>query len=134
MSTIWARHYFEEWQRRAGDPNLPHWLRVASAAYGAHDDAGHARFKRGDLALILGSVDDDGLVRPYRNLGRAINEAVAYRWLAEGSYWGCLVVPAHVARSGDLSKRPAPCPLYQRHKAEADKQAKTPALVVVRSA
>lgn len=111
----WARHYFDSWQRRAGDRRLPHWLQVTAAAYGSHEDNGHARFKRGDLSLILGHVDETGRVVPYSNLGRAIATAVEYGWLARGSYWGCLIVPAHDIRKGLLDRTPRECPLHAKH-------------------
>lgn len=118
----WSRHYFDGWQTKAGNPQLPHWLRVAASAYGAHDDDGHARFKRGELSTILGHIDpDSGAFVRYGNLSRAIAEAVEYRWLAPGSYWGCLIVPAHDIRKGDLSRRSGTCPLAAKHETEACK-------------
>lgn len=116
-SRTWARHYQDDWQSRAGDPRLPKWLRVAALAYGSHSDNGHARFKQGEVALILGSVDpSSGEVRKYANVRRAIAEAVEYGWLEEGSYWGCLIVPAHSIRRGDMARRTSPCPLSAKHK------------------
>lgn len=102
----WARHFFDEWQSRAGDPRLPYWLRVAALAYGSHEDNGHAKFKRGEIALILGMPG-----KPYPNVRRAVADAVAYGWLAEGSYWRCLIVPMHVARRGPWTT-PKPCPIH----------------------
>lgn len=97
----WARHYMEEWQSRAGDRRLPYWLRVAALAYGSHTDNGHARFKRGEIGLVLGTVDQEtGEVTPYSNVRRAIADAVAYGWLDAESFWGCLVVPAHAIKKG----------------------------------
>ena len=108
----WARHYMEEWHSRAGDSRFPHWLRVAALAYGSHHDNGHAPFKRGQIALVLGSVDrTTGEVSPYGNVGRAIADAVAYGWLAPESYWGCLVVPAHAIKKGQHGRR-TPCPVH----------------------
>lgn len=122
MSGEWARHYFEGWQRRAGDRRLPYWLRIAAAAYGHHEDNGHARFKRGQLSLMLGHLDPTtGQVVPYDNLGRAIADAVEFGWLAPGSYWGCLIVPAHDVRKGALDRKPGECPLHARHDKEATK-------------
>lgn len=112
----WARHYHDDWMSRAGDPRLPYWLRVAAAGFGSHGENGHARFKRGQLALILATVDQEtGEIQPYSNVGRAISDAVEYGWLAEGSFWGCLVVPAHSIKRGELDKRPSPCPMRPRH-------------------
>ena len=111
---VWARHYQDAWQERAGDPRLPYWLRVVSLAYGSHADNGHACFKRGEVALVLGTVDKHGVVRPYVNVRRAVGLAVEYGWLEDGSYWGCLIVPAHNIRKGHLGPR-SPCPLAPKH-------------------
>jgi hypothetical protein len=114
---VWARHYQDDWQARAGDPRLPYWLRVTALAFGSHADNGHAKFKRGEVALILGTVDrQTGEVRPFANVRREIARAVEYGWLEDGSYWGCLIVPAHSIRRGEMGKRPPPCPLASRHK------------------
>lgn len=102
----WARHYFEEWQRRAGDPRLPYWLRVAALAYGSTLDNGHAPFKRGDIAVTLG---DPG--QPYKHVARAIDTAVEYGWLEEGSYWRCLIVPARAVKKGPY-RSPTVCTLH----------------------
>lgn len=113
----WARHFQDEWQYRAGDPRLPYWLRVAALAYGSHQENGHAPFKRGQIALILGSVDaETGEIRPYPNVRRAIAVAIEYGWLAEGSYWRCLIVPAHVAKKGNIG-RANPCPIHVKRDA-----------------
>lgn len=113
---VWARHYQDDWARRAGQDWLPYWLRVAAAAYGSHGENGHAKFKRGDLALILANPDPiTGEIKPYSNVGRAISDAIAYGWLEAGSYWGCLIVPAHSIRRGDLTHRPSACPQAPRH-------------------
>jgi hypothetical protein len=118
----WARHFQDDWQARAGDPRLPYWLRVAALAYGSHTDNGHARFRRGEVALILGHVDTStGVVRPFTNVRREIARAVEYGWLAEGSYWGCLIVPAHSIRKGDFTKKPKPCPLAPGHAKRANR-------------
>lgn len=102
----WARHFFDEWQSRAGDPRLPYWLRVAALAFGSHQDNGHARFKRGEIAIILGTPG-----KPYPNVRRAITDAVAYGWLEEGSFWGCLIVPLHAVRRGPWTT-PKTCPIH----------------------
>ena len=96
---------------------MPYWLRVAALAFGSHTDNGHARFKRGEIALILGTLDQrTGEIRPFANVRREIGRAVEYGWLEAGSYWGCLIVPAHSIRKGDLGTRQAPCPLAASHK------------------
>ncbi len=113
----WARHYQEVWLERAGDPALPDWLRVASAAYGRHRANGHATFKRGQLALILASVDPEtGAVVPLdrRHLYRAIQTAINHRWLSDRSTARCLIVPAH-AVTGGLGDAQEECPQHVRH-------------------
>jgi|GEM_PF-5633669 len=115
----WSRHYQEAWERRAGDRRLPHWLRVTALAFGSHEDNGHARFKRGEIALVLGKVDKEtGEVRPYENVGRAIKDAIAYGWLEPESFWGCLVVPAHAIKKGRHGHSPA-CPIHLRRRTRA---------------
>lgn len=99
--TVWSRHAHEPWQTRVGDRRLPYWLRVSAAAYGSHGTNGHARFKRGELALLLASVDRDGVIHPYTNVGRAIADAVDFGWLEDGSFWGCLIVPGHAIKRGE---------------------------------
>lgn len=113
----WARHYQHVWEERAGDPRLPLWLRVAALAYGRHDSNGHAPFKRGQVALILGRPPDDtGGPHPLdrREVWRAIDRAVMFEWLAEGSNARCLVVPAHAVKKGRLGEREKPCPIHNR--------------------
>jgi hypothetical protein len=102
----WARHYFDEWQSRAGDPRLPYWLRVAALAYGSHEDNGHARFKRGEVALVLGTPG-----KPYPNVRRAIEDAIAYGWLEHGSFYRCLIVPRHAIKKGPWVS-PTQCPVH----------------------
>lgn len=111
----WARHFQDTWLERAGDPRYPYWLRVAALAYGRHSENGHARFKRGEIALVLATVDEDGVPRPYENVGRAIAAAVEYRWLDPGSYWGCLIVPACSISKGKWGAPHKGCPLADRH-------------------
>lgn len=112
----WSRHYQLVWLERAGDPDLPDWLRVACAAYGKHRANGHAIFRRGGLSLILGTVDGStGEVRPLdrRHLYRAIQTAVKYGWLGSESTARCLVVPAH-AVTGGLGNARDECPQHAR--------------------
>lgn len=119
---VWARHYQDDWQARAGDPRLPYWLRVSALAYGSHADNGHARFKRGEVALILASVDrGTGEVRLFANVRREIARAVEFGWLEDGSYWGCLIVPAHAIHKGTLYLKPKPCPLTAHHRERSNR-------------
>lgn len=120
-SRAWARHYQDDWQARAGDPRLPYWFRIAALAFGCHTENGHARFKRGEVALVLGSLDPKtGELRPFANVRREIARAVEYGLLEEGSYWGCLVVPAHSIKKGNLA-RATPCPLARKHRERSNR-------------
>ena len=113
----WARHYQDVWHERSGDRRLPKWLRVAALAYGSHENNGHARFKRGEVALILAVVDHEtGEVVPLdrRAVFRVIQQAVAYGWLDEGSTARCLIVPAHAIKKGRLDAHTEPCPIHVR--------------------
>jgi hypothetical protein len=108
----WAKHYQHVWQERSGSPNLPDWLRVAALAYGKHAANGHAWFAPGEVALVLGLIDQEtGELRPNSNASRAIRKAVQYGWLAEGSKTRCLIVPAH-AVGGGLGSEFARCPAH----------------------
>lgn len=109
----WARHYQDEWHAKAGDPRLPRWLRVACLAYGAHGNNGHAPFRRGEVALVLGSPPDhEGGPGPLdrRRVHEVIKTAVEYGWLAPGSWARCLIVPSDQIKKGPFDQAVAPCP------------------------
>lgn len=113
----WARHYQDVWHERSGDWRLPRWLRVVSLAYGAHDNAGHARFKRGELALILATVEQEtGAVIPLsrQRVHEAVRQSVELGFLSDGSIPMCLIVPAHDVIKGSLDHRPTACPIHLR--------------------
>lgn len=114
QQVTWSRHYQNIWQERAGDPNLPDWLRVACLAYGNHRANGHAMFGPGSIGLVLARVDPtSGEIKPLmrQNVQRAINKAIEYSWLGEGSTTRCLVVPAHHV-SGGLGRPDDTCPQH----------------------
>lgn len=118
----WARHYQDEWGRKAGDPRMPYWLRVAALAYGSHGYNGHAVFKRGEIALVLATVDQEtGEIHPFENVGRAIRDAVEYGWLAPESFWGCLVVPAHAIRKGAHGRK-SECSVHVRRQTRSQRE------------
>ena len=107
------------------------WLRVAALAFGNHEDNGHAKYKRGRIALVLGKVNpESGEVEPYTNVGRAIQTAVEYGWLAPESFWGCLVVPAHAVKKGEHGHNPV-CPVHRRRRREGRETLTERALRVV---
>lgn len=113
----WSRHYLDVWHERAGDPRFPLWFRVAALAYGGHDATGHARFKPGELALILGTIDTStGEWRTLHksNVQRVIAKAVEFGLLAPESGSLCLVVPSHAIHGGVGGNGTVVCPLHKR--------------------
>jgi hypothetical protein len=119
----WAAHAQIEWENRAADTNLPLWLRIVCVAYGRHEANGHANFQRGQLSWILGTPPT--ATRPFQPAHRAtiynaIQTAVRYAWLAEGSGSECLTVPAH-AIEGPLGNPAKPCPVHTRKGARPKK-------------
>lgn len=106
-----ARHLQAEWERRAGDRRLPNWLRVASLAYGKHGNNGHANFKRGDVAVVLG---EPGKPLDRRQVYEYIARAVELGWLLDGSTSMCLVVPPHVVDKGKLGQPKTRCRVHGR--------------------
>ncbi len=113
----WARHYQDSWLERSGSPALPRWLRVVALAYGSHDNDGHARFKRGEVALVLAGPFPRGEVpKPLsrQRVHEAVRQAVELGFLDEGSIPMCLIVPAHDVRKGSLDGKSKPCPVHKR--------------------
>lgn len=111
----WARHYQESWHERSGNRRLPRWLRVLALAYGAHENNGHALFKRGEVALVLGAVDrDTGEVVPLsrQRVHEAVQLAIELDFLGDGSNARCLIVPAHDVKKGPLDQPDKPCPIH----------------------
>lgn len=109
----WSRHAQDEWERRAGDQRLPKWLRVASLAYASHGNNGHANFRRGDVAVILGTP---GEPLDRRQLHEYIQRAIELEWLADGSTSMCLVVPSHIVDKGRIGEPKKRCRVHQRRK------------------
>ncbi len=71
-------------------------VRVLFAALGRHDRSGHARFRPGELARILGSIDvTTGEIRTGRSdsVSSAIDSAKRLGYITEESWARCLVVP-----------------------------------------
>ena len=105
-------HRQSVWAERAGDPDLPDWLRVAAVAYGKHRANGHANFSRGALRLVLATVDrETAEMKENENVSRAIATAVRYGFLARGSNTRCLVVPQHAVEGG-LGSVHSPCVIH----------------------
>lgn len=53
----------------------------------------------------------------FENVGRAIETAVAYGWLAPESFWGCLVVAAHAIKKGEHGHDPT-CPIHLKRRCQ----------------
>ncbi|MCU1675618.1 MAG: hypothetical protein JWM93_376 [Frankiales bacterium] len=113
----WARHFQHVWHERAGDPRLPLWLRVSALAYGRHTANGHATFRAGDVRLVLGKVDTDGVIAQpsSKEVHRAIGTAMQYGYLGSESSVRCLVVPPH-AIAGGLGDELSPCSEHDRRR------------------
>lgn len=108
--TAWSRHYQEPWAEDALNPAYPMPLRVAFLAFGRHRANGHATFRQGEVANVLGHFDDHGTWVPAdrRTVYRAIARAVEYGLLDEGSKTLCLVVPSHRIQGG-MGSPETPC-------------------------
>jgi hypothetical protein len=85
-------------------------LRVAFLAFGRHRANGHAVFRQGEVSNVLGRFDDEGTWLPAdrRTVHRAIQQAVRYGLLAEGSKALCLIVPSHRI-TGGMGSPETPC-------------------------
>jgi hypothetical protein len=97
---LWQAPYLE----RAGDPELPDWVRVEFAMMGhAGGPDGHAPFAPGELAEVLRIVNrETGELAPMsrQNVNRAIRTAKARGAIDSWSTSRCLVVPHARYRSG----------------------------------
>ena len=102
----WAIHYQQPWKDDAANPKLPMPWRVAFLAYGNHRANGHANFKKEEIAKVLGRFDKEGDFKPAdrRTVYRAIQQAVQYGLLDEGSRALCLIVPSHRVVGGPGSE------------------------------
>jgi hypothetical protein len=125
----WARHFQAPWHEDALNPRFPLALRVAFLAYGTHTANGHARFKQGEIATVLGHLDENGHPEPAdrRTVHRAIRQAVEYGLLAEGSKALCLLVPSHRIVGG-MGDEDAPC---DRHPSARQRARRRPLKAVV---
>ncbi|MGE2692219.1 hypothetical protein [Mycolicibacterium pulveris] len=88
---VWTRHYQIEWEARLTNPAFkdkgPVWMKLVCLAYARHHANGHATFKPGELASILGV--------PRQRVTEGIAVAVSYGFLSDESCSRCLVVPSH---------------------------------------
>lgn len=116
----WSRHFQEPWAEDALNDVYPMPLRVAFLAFGRHRANGHAVFRQGEVANVLGRFDDRGtwLAADRRTVHRAIQAAVKYGLLAEGSKALCLVVPSHRV-TGGMGAADTPCRRHPETRAQA---------------
>lgn len=112
----WAIHYQESWRDDAANPHFSKALRVAFLAYGNHRANGHANFAQQEIAKTLGKVDEHGTFVPAdrRAVHRAIQQAVDWGLLAEGSRALCLIVPKHRVAGGP-GEDEEPCRRHPEH-------------------
>ena len=103
------------WARFAADTRHPAVYRVMGWAFARRGQNGHARFRRGELASLLGGVNrKTGEVCPMHrsNLRRLIADAVELDLIDKVSESRCLVVnPDHVVGGGE-GKPDDPCPVH----------------------
>ena len=110
--TVWARHFQAAWHDHGSNTALPRWLRVVAFAYAHHDDGGHARFKRSELARALAEEDGEPLIR--QRVSDAVAQAVDYGFLGPESMPMCLIVPLDHVKKGGLKAAGKPCPVHGR--------------------
>ncbi|MGO8937604.1 MAG: hypothetical protein ACLQLO_10915, partial [Mycobacterium sp.] len=66
----------------AANPEMPLWVRVAALAFGCHRRNGHASFKTGEIAEVLGTP---GKALSASSVSNAIRLAKNAGWIAEES-------------------------------------------------
>lgn len=82
----WVKVSQQGWEDRALDLAQPLWLKVSCMAYARVGANGHAGFKPGELARMLGG-------KHRQEIDRAVRTAIAYGWLDETSCSECLIPP-----------------------------------------
>jgi hypothetical protein len=114
----WAKHYQQAWDDHVANSGLPLWFRVTALAYGNHAANGHANFRRGDIARLVGEFKGGELVPRDKTVIRdAIKYAVKHGLLDPSSCSECLVVPSRKVDGGGKDfkhGRGKPCPVHAR--------------------
>ena len=82
----WVKTSQQGWEYRARTLRQPLWLRVACMSYARVGANGHAGFRPGELARILGD-------KHRQAIDRAVRTAIEYGWLDETSCSECLIPP-----------------------------------------
>ncbi|WP_149448463.1 hypothetical protein [Mycolicibacterium sp. P9-22] len=108
-----SMHRQKVWLERAADPKLPRWVRVSALAFARHKGNGHACFRVGEIATLLGSPDPNGNIKPVAGsvVSDAIRAAKKKEWIAPQSHARCLVVPPHAIQGG-LGASSTVCPFH----------------------
>lgn len=75
----------------------PLWMRIYFAAVGWGNQLGHAEFSEGELAKVLGQ---SGNKYASQNVYRAVQTAVRYGLVQDGSGVRCLILPGHHFQQG----------------------------------
>jgi hypothetical protein len=100
---------FREW---AASNVFPRFLRVTFAAYANLEANGHARFRRSELAGLLGEkVDGVWIPTARQRVREAIDNAIDRDLLMPGSKALCLIVPRMVVAFGK-GNPDKPCPRH----------------------
>lgn len=101
LQNPYSMHYQSVWRERAAsraaNPAMPAWIRVAALAFGCHRRNGHASFKTGEIAEILGTP---GKPLSPSSVSNAIKLAKNAGWIDGQSTARCLVVPPHAVVGG----------------------------------
>jgi hypothetical protein len=96
-----SMHRQSVWMQRASDraanPSLPLWVRVGFLALACHRANGHANFKPGEIAEILGKP---GQPLTPAHVSKEIRLAKQAEWIMPESNARCLVVPPTAAWGG----------------------------------
>jgi hypothetical protein len=100
LDNPFAMHRQSFWEEQAATLPLA-WQRLGAIAFATHKRNGHANFKPGDLAMMLGRPGPDGWesLSP-THLSNLIATAKKAGWLAPESNSRCLVVPCHAIQGG----------------------------------
>ncbi len=120
----WAKHYQDAWVADAAKfDTLPIWFRMMALAYGSHKANGHANFRRGDLAKVLGEPGPEGEWRPIDKgtIQKYIRYLISVNLLDPQSCSECLVVPRHRIEGGGTDYKTggnSPCPVHMRKAAK----------------
>jgi hypothetical protein len=100
LDNPFAMHRQSFWEEQAATLPLL-WQRLGAIAFATHKRNGHANFKPGELAMMLGKPGSSGWesLSPSQ-ISNLIASAKKAGWLASESNSRCLVVPHHAITGG----------------------------------